>query len=217
MSGMPFQSVNVLDGVVQCASTGMIIKMEGTPAHASQPETGKNPSFAIAKVIDAIPRLTENSHGLLLCTIIQVNIGERAFGMSAYKGELLLTIRALYEKELYELRDKLIKISNEEAEKYGLKVEFQYSDSFPETKSNKTCVDKIRKIAKEKGIELHEMEKPLRPSEDFGHYMKETKGAFFYIGNGEDYHHIHTSQYDFRDENIEIACEIFKGLAGTKE
>ena len=217
MSGMPFQSANVLDGIVQCASTGMIIKMEGTPAHASQPETGKNPSFAIAKIINAIPKLTENSHGLLLCTIIQVNIGERAFGMSAYKGELLLTIRALYEKELDELRDNLIKISNEEAEKYGLKVNFEYSDSFPETKSDKSCVDKVRAVAKEKGIKLHEMEKPLRPSEDFGHYTKETKGAFFYIGNGEDYPHIHTSQYDFRDENIEIACEIFKGLAGTKE
>ncbi|ULT57042.1 amidohydrolase [Neobacillus drentensis] len=215
MAGMPFQSVNVLNGNVQCASTGMSIKMEGAPAHASQPETGKNPSFAIAKIVDAIPSLTENSKGLLLCTIVQINVGGRNFGMSAYNGELLLTIRALYEDELDQLRDNLIKIANEEAEKYGLKVSFEYSDSFPETKSSKECVDKVRAVAKEKGFELVEMEEPLRPSEDFGHYTKVIPAAYFYVGNGENYPHVHTSEYDFRDENIEIACEVFKGLAGT--
>jgi hypothetical protein len=40
-----------------------------------------------------------------------------------------------------------------------------------------------------------------------------TKGAIFYIGNGENYPHIHTYEYDFRDEIIETAVELFKGLA----
>lgn len=216
MSGMPYQSVNVRDGIVQCASTGMMIKLKGTPAHASQPETGINPSFAIANIIHAIPGLTENSNGLLQCTIVQVVIGERAFGMSASKGELLLTVRALYEAELNELRGSLEKIVHKEAENYGLKVNIEYSDSFPETKSHQACVDQVRAVTKEKGFRLNEMKEALRPSEDFGHYTKTIKGAFFYVGNGEDYPHIHTSQYDFRDENIKVACEIFKGIAGTK-
>lgn len=217
MSGMPFQSVNVLDGNIQCASTGMIIKFQGAPAHASQPETGINPSFAIAKIIDAIPGLTENRKDLLLCTIVQINVGERAFGMSASKGELLLTIRALYEADLEELRGSLEKLAHEEAAKAGLKVKIEYSDSFPETKNDKECVDKVRAVAKKKGIALYEMKQALRPSEDFGHYAKVAKAAFFFVGNGEDYPHIHTSEYDFRDENIEIACEVFKGIAGMSE
>lgn len=217
MSGMPFQSVNVLDGNVQCASTGMIIKLQGSPAHASQPENGTNPSFAIAKIINSIPGLLKDSEGLLLCTVVQVNIGERQFGMSAYNGELLLTIRALYEAELDQLRHKLIQIASEEAEKDGLNISFEYSDAFPETKNAKECVDQVRAVAKAKGFELNEMSEPIRASEDFGHYTKVVPGAYFYVGNGEDYPHIHTSEYDFRDENIQVACEIFKGIAGVPE
>jgi metal-dependent amidase/aminoacylase/carboxypeptidase family protein len=60
---------------------------------------------------------------------------------------------------------------------------------------------------------LVEMKEAFRASEDFGHYTKLTKGAIFYIGNGENYPHIHTYKYDFRDEIIETAVELFKGLA----
>ena len=67
-------------------------------------------------------------------------------------------------------------------------------------------------VAKAKGMELIELKEAFRGSEDFGHYTKLTKGAFCFIGNGEDYPHIHTNEYDFRDELIESGVELFKGL-----
>lgn len=215
MSGMAFNSVNVIDGTAHCASKGMTIHMEGAPAHASQPENGANPAFAIAKVIDAIPEFIspENNEGIVLCTVVQVDIGERAFGMSASKGDLLLTIRALHEEELDKLQKNLEDLSNAQAAEYGLKVSFSFADSFPETVNDKESSDKIRKVAKNKGFEVVEMTKAFRGSEDYGHYLKLTKGAMCYIGNGEDYPHLHTYEYDFRDDIIETAVELFKGLA----
>ncbi|MFF2754980.1 M20 family metallopeptidase [Psychrobacillus sp. NPDC058041] len=215
MSGMAYNSINVIDGTAHCASKGMTIQMAGAPAHASQPEDGVNPAFAIAKVIDAIPELIspENNEGIVLCTVVQVNIGERAFGMSASKGELLLTIRALHEYELHTLQKNLVELSKAQAEEYGLKVSFTYNDTFPETVNDKESSDKIRKAAKEKGFNLVEMKEAFRGSEDYGHYTKLTKGAMCYIGNGEDYPPLHTYEYDFRDDIIETAVELFKGLA----
>lgn len=215
MSGMALGSVHVIDGTAHYASKGMIIHMEGSPAHASQPEDGENPAFAIAQVMNAIPGFTSSDHNLgpVLCTIVQVNIGERAFGLSASKGDLLVTIRALFEKELGQLQRKIEEFAQEQALKYNLEVTFSYEDSFPETVNDKESSDKIRKVCVQKGIQLVEMEKAFRASEDFGHYLKHTKGAICYIGNGEDYPHIHTLQYDFRDEIIETAVELFKGLA----
>lgn len=215
MSGMAFKSVNVMDGNVHCASKGMTIHMEGAPAHASQPENGINPSFAIATMIGAIPELIspENYNGLVLCTVVQVNIGERAFGISASKGELLLTIRALHEAELEKLQTNLEELALAQAEVYGLKVNFSYNDAFPETVNHKESSDKIRNVCQNKGIPVVEMTEAFRASEDFGHYLKLTKGAMCFIGNGEEYPHIHTYEYDFRDELIETAVELFKGLA----
>jgi len=214
MSGMPYKSVNVIDGTCHCASKGITISMVGSPAHASQPEDGANPSFAIANVINAIPKLIspERNKGIVLCTVIQVDIGERAFGVSASKGNLLLTIRALYEEEMDKLQHNLESIAREQAEKYGLKVSFSYNDAFPETSNYKESTDKIRKVCKDKGIQLLEMVKAFRASEDFGHYLKHTKGAMFYVGNGEKYPQIHTYEYDFPDEIIITAVEVFKSL-----
>ncbi|WP_071393556.1 M20 metallopeptidase family protein [Bacillus tuaregi] len=219
MSGMRFKTVHVIEGTAQFASKGMTIRMEGSPAHASQPEDGVNPAFALANIINRIPEFTapENHKGLVLCTVVQVDIGEKAFGMSASRGELLLTIRAQYEEELDQLQDDLEKLAIAQAEAYGIKtVTISYQDEFPETKNHKESIAKVRKVCREKGIEVVDMPEAWRASEDFGHYTKATKGAMVYIGNGEDYPQIHTYEYDFRDEIIETAVELFKGLASVK-
>jgi hypothetical protein len=35
----------------------------------------------------------------------------------------------------------------------------------------------------------------------------------FYIGNGKDYPNIHSYEYDFRDELIEVGVKMFKDLS----
>lgn len=215
MSGMEHNSVNLRAGTTNCASKGMTIHMEGVPTHASQPEFGINPAFAIAKLVDAIPELIspENNKGMVLCTVIQIDVGETAFGVSASKGDLRLTIRAVYEEEMDRLQKNLEDIAKQQAELYGLKVSFSYCDCFPVTANDQKSVDEMLAVCKDKGIKSVIMEEPFRGSEDFGHYLKQTRGAICYIGNGEDYPPVHTVEFDFRDDIIETAVELFKGLA----
>ena len=214
MSGLPYKSVGIMDGTIMCASKGVTIHFEGIPAHASQPEKGINPSFAIGNILGAIPKFTsfEKNKGLILCTVVQIDVGEKAFGIAASKGDLRMTIRALYEEELDRLQKNLENYAKEQAEEHGLKVSFEYNDEFPETANHKENADKVRFVAKAIGMKLVELHEAIRGSEDFGYYTKLTKGAFFFIGNGEDYPHIHTDEYDFRDELIKTGVELFKGL-----
>lgn len=214
-SGMLFNSINIIDGTSFCASRGMTIHMEGLPAHASEPEKGSNPAFAIAKIIDAIPEFISvaENRGMVLCTVIQVDIGERAFGVSASKGDLLLTIRALYEFELDKLRKNLEDFALAQAQNYNLTVNFFYNDVFPETVNHKESSDKIRQACRAKGFQLIEMKDAFRASEDFGCYLKLTKGAICFIGTGENYPPLHSYEYDFPDDIIETAVELFKGIA----
>ncbi|AZU64432.1 M20 metallopeptidase family protein [Neobacillus mesonae] len=215
MSGVPYKTVGIMDETMMCASKGMTIHLEGTPTHASQPELGINPSFAIGNILGAIPKFTspDNNKGLILCTVVQIDVGEKAFGIAASKGDLRMTIRALYEEELDRLQDNLENFAKAQAEEFGLKVSFQYNDEFPETFNHKESADKIRLAAISKGMELIELKEPFRGSEDFGHFTKLTKGAYCLIGNGEEYPPVHTYEYDFRDELIESGVELFKGLA----
>ncbi|KGR91917.1 amidohydrolase [Ureibacillus massiliensis 4400831 = CIP 108448 = CCUG 49529] len=218
MSGLQEGVVGVIDGTAHCASRGMSIKMIGSPSHASEPENGINPAYTISKVIDSIPQFTsaENNEGLVLCTIIQIDVGSENYGISAHEGTLRMTIRAEKEEELNQLQQNIEGLANKLCEEQGIKVSFTYHDEFPETVNHKESSDKIRGICKEKNLPLFELSKAYRPSEDYGYYLKKTKGAYCFIGNGEQYPALHTYEYDFRDENIEIGVELFKGLAGVK-
>ncbi len=213
-SGLPFNTVKIRDGHMNCASKGMEIIFTGIPAHASTPEFGRNPAFAVAELIQAIPGfiVPEEHQGLILCTVIQVDIGERAFGVSAYKGKLLLTIRGEYEEEMNRLQKRLEELAIEQAKRYDLDCKFAFYDEFPETVNHPEAARKIREAANALGLSVWEMPKPNRGSEDFGHFTKKTMGARFQLGNGVEYPTVHDAKFDFIDEQMKTATGIFLEL-----
>jgi len=218
MPGIPLKTVSIIDGTAHFASRGMSIEMIGLPSHASEPEKGVNPSYAIAKIIEEIPKYTssENNSGLVLCTIIQIDVGSENYGIAAHSGSLKMTIRAEKEAELDQLQKNLENYARQLSEEQGIKVGFKYNDIFPETFNTKECSDIVRNVCTEKGVAWEELPKPYRASEDFGEYLKQVKGSIFYVGSGENHPGLHTLYYDFPDEIIETVVEVYKGIAGTK-
>ena len=214
MNDVAFKAIGVRDGIIFSPSSGLIIHMEGRPSHASMPETGKNPAFAIAQLVNSLPDLTASDQytGRVLCSVIQIAVGERAFGSNASQGDLLLTVRATYEEDLNYLLKKIEDLAEQLADRDGLKLSFEYVDAFPETRNHAESNAKIRQAAENLSLELVELVDPIRSSEDFGYYTKLTAGAFFLIGNGKDYPAVHTREYDFRDELIPVASDIFREL-----
>ena len=212
--GVPMGTVQVIDGVLNCASKGMIISYQGTPSHASMPELGKNPAYAIAEIIRQLPDIAapEKYCGLVLATIIQVDVGERAFGTQASRGQLLLTIRGQYEKEMQKLQQSLERLAEQQADIWGLELEISFCDVFPSTVCHKASNDKIRAACRRLEIPLRELTAPFRSSEDFGHYTKQIPGAFFDIGSGEDNGELHTVSMNFPDEIIPVAVAVFREL-----
>lgn len=208
-------AIVIRDGLLCCASKGMIITMKGSPAHASEPENGRNPSFAIAKTALASADIaaSKDYDGLVMATIVQIDVGEKeAFGVAASKGRLLMTIRAEIEAEMDDLQKKLEVEAQKNADEYGLACEFSYCDAFPQTLSHPESNEKIRRVAKDLGFKVYEMENAVRGSEDFGHFTKLAKGAMFFMSYGEGNPMIHTEKYDFDDALIEPVVEMYKGL-----
>ena len=209
---IPQGFVLVRDGSGNCASKGMILRFEGAIAHASRPEDGRNPAPAIAAVIAAIPSLSAGYQGIVMCTVIHVRIGSPAFGTSPGEGVLMLTIRGEYEAEMDVLQADIEALAREEAFRHGLKCAFEYCDVFPEIVNHPASAQKVREAALKQGLKIYEQDSPTRWSEDFGHYLKRTKGAFFKIGVGPDCAPLHSTKYDFPDSILETAVEVFKSL-----
>ena len=193
-SGFPEQSVIVRNGIIQCASKGLTIHMEGAPAHASEPENGRNPAAALSELVLAVrDQANEPDYaGLVMATIVNVSIGSKNFGIAASRGEVSMTLRAYYEHDLISLENGIRQYAGQLAEAEGLKLSFEESDVFPETVNAPESVAKVRKAAEQQGLSVLELEEPVRGSEDFGYFLKQCPGAIFYIGNGETYPQLHT-------------------------
>lgn len=212
--GEPLGKLLTRPGTINCASKGMSIRMLGEPTHASLPENGKNPVFALASVVQAIPEIADQSRyqGLLLCTVVQFDLGDHAFGMAASDGVLRCTIRGEYEAELERLQAELEVCARAEAEKYGLRVTFEFEDVFPESCNHASSVEKVTRAARELGYEWEILKEPYKGSDDFGYYTKSKPGAYFFVGMGLETPGHHTAAYDFKDESIPYAVELFKKL-----
>ena len=207
-SGWPEKSIVVREGLCQCASAGLTIKFTGRTSHASEPEKGINPAFVIAEIISEIKKVMDKNNSIL-CTVVNIKLGEKNFGISPGDGEISLTLRAECEQNMRIFRNAVVNLAENLAEENGLKAEISGCDYFPETLSDSGCVKKVIEAAEKLNLQVINMPEAIRASEDFGFYTKQIHGAIFYIGNGENYPAIHTAGYDFNDEILGTSVDMF--------
>ncbi len=106
LPGMPLGHVALKTGPVNCASRGMLIRLTGKTAHASQPEAGISPMRAMASLM---PQLTDLAHSMppdpdfRLVTVTHARMGEAAFGIAPGEAEIWVTLRTLTDDRMAEL------------------------------------------------------------------------------------------------------------------
>lgn len=242
LGGYPEGTLVYRRGLTQPASEGLRIRLTGRTSHASAPEKGNNPAGAIAAIVQyasgeavftghgtaaisvsaaRLPRsnpktaaATDVQHTpMRLCTITGIRLGDGDFGISPGEGEIFMTLRAEIEDEMLAMEKSILSHAAQAAETAGLKMTCSIHDYFPETRNHDACLDRVLEAARKNKIPAISMGELWRASEDFGHYLKICPGAMIYIGNGEDYPPLHTSEYDFNDRIIEPAVNLFTGIA----
>ena len=213
-SGYPENAVIIKNGVTQCASEGLTITFEGRASHASAPENGLNPSAAAAELVLSLQEIQKrNWDGLVMATVVHVQVGSPDFGISPGSGLVSVTLRAEIEQEMKSAEEMVHRTARYLAAKYGLQTSVNRQDVFPETANWDICSEKVASAAEKLGLRLIRTKDVWRASEDFGHYTKKFPGAMFYIGNGENYPALHTVDYDFNDKILETAMQMFLALA----
>lgn len=221
--GMKANTLFVKKGTMMYASKGMSIKLTGKQSHASQPENGVNPAYLIAELINFVKPLMRdygyndyelaNLKDVTLATVVNIQLGEKAFGVSPAYGELNLTIRSELKEDLKTLEESLEDYVNRRCEKFGMTYEIEFFDVFPVTANDSDLVDKFIELIEPTEFDLELLAVAMRGSEDFGWYSDYAPSLFFFIGVGEEYPSIHTELYEFPDELIETGVDVFNLIA----
>ncbi len=202
-------------GTFMCASSGMSINFEGKQSHASEPEEGINPAYAISEIVKSIESLSTldgykdlDFEERVFATVVHINIGhDGAYGVSPANGKLELTLRGNKLLDLSNLQRLIENKAKYLSEKYKLKVKIAFSDEFPDTSNSKEEVDFLDKVFTKNGLNPIYWEDAYRASEDFGWYLKEVPGVFFGMGIGENSANLHQEDYCFNDDLIKPSIE----------
>ncbi len=214
--GWPEGAILLREGTFACASKGMNLTFLGTPSHAAYPENGRNPGYAAARVINALPRLTQAGyHDLTMATLIGAQIGQKAYGTAAANAQVWLTLRATVDKDLQALIRAIEDTARTEAGYDGIGMHISYQDAFPATVNDCATVQMLRSICLRAGFSYMDVPDPFRWSEDFGYYGSYAKAVLFGIGAGVDWPQLHTERYAFNDNLLPTAISLFVELAAS--
>ena len=213
--GFPIQSVVVKNGTFAAASKGIRIELKGIASHASEPENGNSPVAALARLMQDIPAMANpnpDSDDFSLITIVHISSGTPAFGSTPGNGLLMLTLRAWNDSVIDKLTGQIIEKTKSVSTIYSLDHSIDFHDEFPGLINDDVCADIVRNAASKLSLKVIEPNLPFRWSEDFAHFTSMTKGVLFGIGSGTDHPPLHNPEYDFPDEVIETALNLWKEI-----
>lgn len=209
--GFVKNSVIVKQNTFAAASKGMVIKLFGKTSHAAEPEKGINPAQAISEIVSDFNHLCASCmmfEDMVNLTVVNIQLGEIAFGTSPGYGEIRVTLRAYRNGDMKILTNECEDIISVVCEKERLRSKVYYVEDFPATVNNDSCNKLIINSAKDNNFKVVTLEQPNSWSEDFGYYTNVYKGGFFGIGAGINHAALHNSDYDFPDEIIETGISM---------
>ena len=218
LPGFKKHQIIVKENTFTCAVNSMIIHLNGKTSHAGEPENGINPSLAIAEIIQVFNSKINtdvSSKKYCLITPIHINMGEKAYGVSAGYGEVHFTVRSNSNAQMRIIESNLEENVNEIASKFNLKTKIDWTESFQANENNSEAVNFIRKSASNLNLNILEKELPFTFGEDFGLFTQHFKGAMLGLGSGENTPSLHNPDYDFPDEIIKTGSTLFYQI--TKE
>ena len=214
--GYKKHQIIIKENTFTCEVNSMIIQLEGKTSHAGEPENGNNPALAISEIIAVFNSKIDtdlSSKNYCVITPININMGEKAYGVSAGYGEVHFTIRSNSNAQMKSIESYLEVNALQIATNHKLKIDIEWTQSFQANENSVKAVNYIRKASKTLQLDTLEKEFPFTFGEDFGLFTQHFKGAMFGLGSGENTPTLHNPDYDFPDEIIETGVNVFHQIA----
>ena len=215
--GYPASAVLCKEDSFTCAVVSVSITLTGKTSHAAEPQKGISPIPATLNIVDELLRWNNTdiqSDDYFLSTIVEIHVGEEAYGVSAGNSIIRATLRAKTDKLLHQHAQQLKELVATECKRTpDLQHEMEWLEPFSANENDPQSVGMIKNAALRNNLPYIELQTPFSWGEDFGLFTQQYKGAIFGLGSGENCAPLHSPQYDFPDEVIETGATLFYTIA----
>lgn len=221
LPGVPLGRAWLRAGPVNCASSGLVLRLTGKTSHASAPEAGVSPAAALARLIPALQALGPGGPmgpDYRLATLTHARLGLRALGIAPGDAEILLTLRALGDDGLAAMQTAALALARAEAAAEGLALDWHLEEPFAACVNDAQAVAHLARALEACAIPHEPGDLPMRASEDFGLFATVSRAAMVFLGAGRAHPMLHNPDYDFPDALIAPGVALFhrvvRGVCG---
>lgn len=219
--GYPASAVLCKEDSFTCAVVSVSITLTGKTSHAAEPQKGISPIPATLNIVDELLRWNNTdiqSDDYFLSTIVEIHVGEEAYGVSAGNSVIRATLRAKTDKLLHQHAQQLKELVATECKRTpDLQHEMEWLEPFSANENDPQSVGMIKNAALRNNLPYIELQTPFSWGEDFGLFTQQYKGAIFGLGSGGNCAPLHSPQYDFPDEVIETGATLFYTIAEANQ
>jgi len=214
---VPKGLVAVLNGPVMAAVDNFKIRIIGKGGHCASPEETVDPITIAGHVILNFNSLLNRKVSALDSAVLSIGKIQGGNRRNIIPDEVFLegTLRTLNENTRNKIKIIIKKACEMTSMSHEGKCIFQWIKGFDNTINDKDAVDIVKKgiknfINKEA---IYEDAKPFMAAEDFSCYLKEVKGAYFWVGYKEiGSLPLHSARFIVNEEVLLIGIKSFLGI-----
>jgi amidohydrolase len=216
-SGTPSGHIGLRSGYVTAAVDPYFVTIVGVGCHSASPQTGINPIFVLAQVVNAIQgiqALRVNPLQPAIVSVEAVHAGEST-GVIPAKAKLHGNIRCFdseVQKQLAMELERALGIARAMGADYRLTIRH----TFPSTFNDPGVVAVVRQVAEEIVGPGKVYEPPPEMfGEDFSYMAQQVPGAFFRLGAqlGDEYRPHHNPRFDLNESALPVGAAVLAGAA----
>jgi hippurate hydrolase len=213
--GKPERTFHFRPGPMMSASDRVTITIKGRGGHAARPHLTVDPIVVASSLVMALQTVVARNVDPTKVAIVTVGTfhGGKAMNVIANEAILGLSVRS-FDAEVRELlKRRITELAHSHAQSYGAAAEIDYGWGHPVLVNDAAHTAFAREVAEELvGREKVGDVELVTGSEDFAYMLEQVPGCFVRLGNGNSAM-VHTSRFDFNDENLTVGAAYWTRLA----
>jgi hippurate hydrolase len=215
--GIPARTFRYHKGPFMSASDRVTITVKGRGGHAARPHQAIDPIVTTASLVMALQTIVSRNVDPTLTAVVTIGTihGGNAMNVIANEVKLGVSVRSFDADVRALLKKRITELATAHAASYGATAEVDYGWGHPVLVNSEDETEFARRVAEEVvGIESVAEIGRITGSEDFAYMLEQRPGCLLRIGNGTGTNVplLHTSRYDFNDENLTIGAAFWVRL-----
>lgn len=215
-SSLPTGVVGIRPGKLMAAADSFELEITGKGGHGGLPHQAIDAVAIASHVVVNLQTIVSRQLDPLKSGVITVGTiqGGQAFNVIAEKCRLTGTVRSFDPVVREQLVKQMEEVIAATCHMYGAQYDFRYHWGYPPVVNDETEARRMAEVAGQVvGAERVCEMSPMMGGEDFAYYLEQRKGAFCFVGAGNEELGItaphHHPRFDLDERALKVGVELF--------